>query len=317
MTWDDNDTSQMNHVSGGGKLSRSSHTLTVIDNHAYIFGGELTQRVSVDNTMYIYKLGMMEPSNLKTLGDPVLPETRDPGNIPEPRVGAASATIGHLIFLWGGREMCPNSGLTDPPPIARSYHAMTASQTHLYIYGGCPVSGRLNDLYSYNPLTSRWTTLPASTGISPRGGSALVYHRPQNKLVLFGGFNGKTETDDLYVFDVAANKWHESRNFIVSLPNSNLLVAMYGELDPSPIGHADAGKFWEDVWRINAEVGDNQEELAIEWDRQHTSTAVLPNEVESRKPTPRGWFQVAGWNEKVVLSGGLNSNNERLDDLWF
>lgn len=60
-------------------------------------------------------------------------------------------------------------------------------QTHLYLFGGCPVSGRLNDFWSFNPLTCVWTQL-ASPDVGPRGGPGVTY--TDGKIWLFGGFDG-------------------------------------------------------------------------------------------------------------------------------
>lgn len=34
-------------------------------------------------------------------------------------------------------------------------------------------------------------------------------------------------------------------------------------------------------------------------------------------PEPRGWFAAARWGaDKIVVQGGLNERNERLEDMW-
>ncbi|KAG9286319.1 hypothetical protein G9A89_014306 [Geosiphon pyriformis] len=339
-------------------LFRSSHTLAVVDDHAYIFGGETEPRVPVDNTLYIYNL------LAKHWEPPVLASSQDPNDMPSPRVGAATAVIGHLIYLWGGRggadmNPLPNELFRfdtlqrqwckirrepkgeeeeeeDGPPVARSYHAMTASDSHLYVFGGCPLSGRLNDLYSYNPLTNHWKALPLPANISPRGGSALTFYHPLNKLLLFGGFNGTTETNDLQVFDIEKKEWFQPQNLkedlvvsprsvhgFVSLPKNGLLVTLYGEHNPSTLGHLGAGKFLDDVWALRLES--NNEKDKIEWypveilelgegtSIANPSTNSTPL---SNKPTPRGWFPAAAWDDKIILYGGLDGENKRLDDLW-
>lgn len=135
------------------EIPRSSHTINIVNDTAYIFGGEISPRQPVDNDMHVVRLPFSDggvsadyfkikaapnapeedstPASAKAAepaqeGEldsvPLESETKDKGkglaldirpelsDVPEPRVGHASAVIGSRIFIFGGRggpEMKP------------------------------------------------------------------------------------------------------------------------------------------------------------------------------------------------------------------
>jgi N-acetylneuraminic acid mutarotase len=291
------------------QVPRSSHSLSVVGDKAYIFGGEIKPRQPVDNHLYVYDL-LNEQWNVI-----------EDDNAPPPRVGACVATIDEKIYIFGGRggkeelTVLPSDLYefdtvnnrwskisVDEGPERRSYHCMTASKTHLFLFGGCGASGRLNDFFSFEISTRKWKRL-TGPNISPRGGAGIAYTL-NNKIGLFGGYDGAHELNDFHVYDVLNDEWHESG--VITPPKrsvhgmcaiDNTIVILYGERDPSSLGHDGAGKFLNDVWTYNYESN--------KWIEIKSDT----------KPLARGWFQVSQWGGKVVLSGGLDENNQRLDDL--
>lgn len=87
-------------------------------------------------------------------------------------------------------------------------------------------------------------------------------------------------------------------------------MTLYGEKDPSLVGHEGAGKFWDDVWVLDVRDGGKQ----IEWRQAQIGGVGSAEKIV--KPKDRGWFQAAAWKGKVLLSGGLDVENERLGDLF-
>lgn len=105
-------------------LPRSSHSVDVVTGTAYVFGGEAENaRQPTDNDMHAivlpsgsapadYYAIKAKSSRTTDTSDEKnkSPETDESSEIPAPRVGHASAVIGHRIFLFGGRggpEMTP------------------------------------------------------------------------------------------------------------------------------------------------------------------------------------------------------------------
>jgi hypothetical protein len=91
----------------------------------------------------------------------------------------------------------------------------------------------------------------------------------------------------------------------VQLPGKeNVLVTMFGERDPSSLGHAGAGKMLSDVWAFNIK--------SSSWSRVEFS--------EQGAPAARGWFAADVLKQPdgdaVIVHGGLAEDNTRLGDVW-
>ncbi|KAJ3280048.1 hypothetical protein HDU76_009291, partial [Blyttiomyces sp. JEL0837] len=254
---------------------------------------------------------------------------------PDPRVGHTAVTIPirntSEIYLLGGRggaEMTPfpstlykltcdpdlKSGkwevfpVTESSPSPRSYHASTASKTHIYIFGGCPEKGRLNDLHRFNIVTKTWESFTAPDELVPRGGPGLTYLN--GMLILFGGFNG-SELDDIWIWKESECVWRkvtvdekggkpEPRSVcgFVGLEKLGKAVLFHGEKDPSASGHAGAGRYASDVWLL--EVRD---------DATATWTQCLPGPVANGdiEPSARGWISASAYEgDKLVMMGGYD-----------
>lgn len=92
-------------------------------------------------------------------------------------------------------------------------------------------------------------------------------------------------------------------------------VVYHGERDASNAGHAGAGSFWEDVWLLSKEPG---EDVLAGWAWQRLDVV---SEDDDHFPEGRGWFPPVSWvdphgESKVVMFGGLLSDNSRSDELW-
>ncbi|KAK5946258.1 hypothetical protein PMZ80_000400 [Knufia obscura] len=311
-------------------LQRSSHIVSVLGHTTYIFGGELVPREPRDNKVFSL--------NLNAPGTPSISATESSSS-PSPRVGSASTTLNGRIYLFSGRggtAMAPieeagalwsfdprtsgwsftaPSDSSAPYPPARSYHCMTSDGVaSIYLHAGCPESGRLSDLWVFDVEEKTWTQL-ADAPPPSRGGTSICYL--DGHLYRMNGFDGKTEQGGVVdIFDIASISWSsrkfsadgisgpEARSVGALLPvkvdGRDMLVTLFGERDPSSLGHAGAGKMLGDWWMYD--IAEDK------WVKGETSGDV---------PPARGWFDadvVDG--SKIVVAGGLSETNERLDDVW-
>ena len=135
-----------------------------------------------------------------------------------------------------------------------------------------------------------------------------------------GGFDGKEEIGgSVGSFDLTSKKWESltfqadgkngpgARSVATLLPlrvaGKQYLVTLFGEADPSSLGHAGAGKMLEDAWAFDIE-GQAWKKLDIK-------------KATEGKPAPRGWFGAIAVSDRVLtVVGGLGEDNERLDDVW-
>jgi hypothetical protein len=207
-------------------LPRSSHTLTVVKNAAYIFGGEIKPREPVDNAIHEITLPD-QPSHDASYQRIEAQAEELGGEVPMARVGHAAAAIGSRIYVFGGRggvEMAaleekgrvwafdtttlkwsyvdPNPSSTIPP--TRSYHAAASFNDPLpgtfFVHAGCLSSGgRASDLWAFDIASRTWTELPSAPGPA-RGGTALA--AVKNRLYRFGGFDGKHELGGMDYIDL-------------------------------------------------------------------------------------------------------------------
>jgi hypothetical protein len=226
-------------------------------------------------------------------------------------------TLDPLLIKW--TRLSP-SDPSKPFPSARSYHCSTSdNKDTIFIHAGCPESGRLGDLWSFHPSTCTWTQLANAPGPA-RGGTSITFHG--GLLYRMNGFDGESEQGgSLDIFDPVSNMWSTKeyaadgvsgpvpRSVATVLPvvanERSLLVTLFGESDPSSLGHQGAGKMLRDVWAYD---------IALETWSEVDTTA--PN--TSGGPAPRGWFDADVVEKSAILvSGGLGEENNRLNDAWM
>jgi N-acetylneuraminic acid mutarotase len=263
---------------------------------------------------------------------------------PSARVGTASATLGGKVYLFSGRggeamapveeqgavwELNPSTMAwtllspldpSKPFPPARSYHCSASNNDDkIFIHAGCPDSGRLADLWSFAPSSRTWAQLAQAPAPS-RGGTSIAFY--DGLLYRMNGFDGKIEQGgSLDIYDLASDTW-STRTYVadgisgptprsvsaclpVAVSGRPMLVTLFGERDPSSLGHQGAGKMLGDVWAydIASNVWSEVETRCVE---------------SSDGPTPRGWFDADIVDGSAILVvGGLGGTNERLSDAWL
>jgi N-acetylneuraminic acid mutarotase len=185
----------------------------------------------------------------------------------------------------------------------------------LYLHAGCPETGRLSDLWAFRLSTREWTRL-ASAPDPPRGGTSIAF--ADGALYRMNGFDGKSEQGgSVDVYSPETNTWWsyafvadgvsgpEARSVSALLPVRIgcrvALVTLFGERDPSALGHQGAGKMLGDVWVFGVE-----------------ERSWMRVDVQGEAPRARGWFaaDVLGENA-IVVQGGLDESNGRLGDVWI
>lgn len=207
----------------------SSHSLAIVNDYAYVFGGEQQARRPVDNAMHAYTLpGASEllAATFHADYDHIVPEAGGGGPVPPPRVGHTGAAIGALIYVFGGCDSPAMAPLEErgrlwifntanrkwthldpvpasPIPSARSYHTSVATNISftgtsdglaaagtVLVHAGRKENVRFNDTWAFDVASRTWKQLPDGPA-PPRGGPAVAF--AQGKLWRFGGFDGNRE----------------------------------------------------------------------------------------------------------------------------
>ncbi|OAL25362.1 hypothetical protein AYO22_05239 [Fonsecaea multimorphosa] len=312
-------------------IRRSSQTLAVIEKTAYIYGGELRPREPVDPGVYACSIGQG-----RRVSAVMVPRA------PQSRVGSASTALKGRVYVFSGRggtamapieehgafwsfdpatqswsEIIPRDPQSPFPP-GRSYHALTNDGNDtIYLHAGCLEKDRLSDLWSFSVSQRKWLQHAAAPDPA-RGGTSIAFAR--EKLWRMNGFDGtKEQGGTLDVFDPRDGNWNTisfaaddqegpgPRSvcclLALKIRGRESLLTMFGESDPSNLGHQGAGRMLGDIWVFDIDSGHWQEVRS--WEGQD-------------KPLPRGWFAAdVVADSSVIIQGGLAASNERLDDVWM
>ncbi|KAM1112976.1 hypothetical protein ACFX13_046634 [Malus domestica] len=274
---------------GTGPGARSSHAITLVGQKAYVFEGEFTPRVPVDNKLHVF--------DVKEQTWYVIEGTRD---VPPPCVGVTLVAVGEIIYVFGGRDYEHNelysfdtsthkwtlisSGDTGPPH--RSYHSVTSDDHHVYIFGGCGVAGR-----------------------------SMIYG-PTMSLIKSGSNTQIREVDDVHILDPAHGEWAQvetngkkptARSVFSTVAISKYIIIYGGEVDPSDLGHLGVGKFTAEVYALDTET--------LLWKKWDDGLGL------GHHPGPRGWCEFARgqWKGKEghLVYDGNSPTNDRLGDIHF
>ncbi|KAM7219996.1 nitrile-specifier protein 2 [Rhypophila decipiens] len=247
-------------------LPRSSHSVDTVNGTVYIFGGEIEPRKPVDNDMHAVTL----PSSgaqadyyaikAKPAGSVSKPQEEgkedkgkakdegpELGSVPSPRVGHATAVIGHRIFLFGGRggpdmtpleengrvwifdtrsrswscldpvlPVAPQSSCSGPSvPPARSFHSAIATEKP----DDLTPHPTHHQSHHPRPVPDSWRDWAKGdsdqVGIPQRPIVGSVAERATDPdadgygtFIIHGGcLSDGTRTKDLWAFDVASRVW--------------------------------------------------------------------------------------------------------------
>ncbi|KAJ7491855.1 kelch repeat protein [Mycena galericulata] len=220
-------------------LKRSSNSLAVVGNKAYVFGGEQIPRIPVNNELWVIRLDGL-PSKylffeLNLIRDRWICSFCSYLDAPSfcPCRCLTYKPETSSLYLWGGREsedMTPcssdlwtyglESGQWEKHATSatsevedRSYHAMCIAADSLYLHAGCPATGRLGTLHSISlgSSISAPTWAPLSAGPGPgRGGTVLAPITIPGStplLVRYGGFAGYELGGSLDYFSPVSGTW--------------------------------------------------------------------------------------------------------------
>ncbi|RLN98277.1 hypothetical protein BBJ28_00003559 [Nothophytophthora sp. Chile5] len=190
--------------------------MMAIDGHVYVFGGTDRRRRQQD----LYQLDI-ESSTWSQV------QTR--GSLPPRRSGALGVVHENEMFIFGGYDgrdgnyfndlfyfnfdsqrwdQMPSVAEDRPEP--RTDHIMVLHSSSIYIFGGYNGSSRFNDLCGYDIVAKRWSQLQTA-GVVPsrRFGHSGVVHNATNRLIIFGGWDGRDTLNDLFEYNFVTNEWRK------------------------------------------------------------------------------------------------------------
>src|SRR5687768_3333211 len=101
----------------------------------------------------------------------------------------------------------PDSG----GPAPRSHHGGIYDPVghRLVIFGGRNADGPLDDTWSLDLKTNRWTAIDSPARPPERFGFTAIYDAPRRRMVIFSGQAGPTFFNDVWALDLEQNRWSE------------------------------------------------------------------------------------------------------------
>ncbi|CAI5734365.1 unnamed protein product [Peronospora farinosa] len=285
---------------------RTGHTVTSQDNKVYVFGG--TDRRRRQHDLYQLDVGSGMWSQVQTHG--VLPPRRS---------GALGVVHASDMFIFGGydgrdgnyfndlyyfsfddQRWSQMPSVAENRPEARTDHIMVLHSSSIYIFGGYNGSSRFNDLCGYDIQAQRWMQLETSGAIpSRRFGHSGVVHTETNRLIIFGGWDGRETLNDLYEYSFVTNKWRKMESSGISPPHRYRHTAVIFGDNMFVFGGVDkTHSRFNDLQRLDL--------VTNTWSEVCTTGSV---------PSSRTFHRAVVVGSKMYLLGGYDGT-DRLQDLY-
>lgn len=215
--------------------------------------------------------------------------------MPTGRAGLALVAHGGQIFAIGGvrgnnqatRSVEIFDPLTNSWKEGASKLVATANiggaviDNKIYVPGGCTNDGQAIDTMEiYDPVSDTWTKAPLMPGV--RCGYGLTAF--QDQLYLFGGWNGETFEDTIFVYSPQQDGWQ-------LLENTAL---------PRPMGFMGAAVFDETIYLVGGYDGETELDTTYTFDPSTETWSEKAHLQEKRG----GLGLIAGGGSLFAIGGG-------------
>ena len=269
-TWTELEPNQNNKNNNKNKnkipQKRYSHSAQTINNKMYVFGG-------YNDTNLLNDLWVYDPTN-NSWEEKIKNDEYGEGlsrkpqmTKPTKRDGQSLTKINDKLYLIGGSGFFENlfdiweydpltniwTDLSKTYPSSRTHHTAINLNNKIYVYGGTREKSEYenkityyNDLIVYDIQKQIWTECD-SCSIKRYLHSAINF---ENRMFVFGGYDGSTYLNDLWEYDPLTNIWSQKSqsNKITprvkpSLTEINGRVFLFG-------GYNNDGCFLNDLWEL-------------------------------------------------------------------
>ncbi|CAN0900643.1 Protein GLUTELIN PRECURSOR ACCUMULATION 3 [Linum grandiflorum] len=162
--------------------------------------------------------------------------------------------------MWLQPDCTGNGSDGQVGPCPRAFHVAVVIDTMMFIFGGRSGGKRLGDFWLLDTDTWQWSELASFGDLpSPRDFAAASAVGNQ-KIVMFGGWDGKKWLSDVYVLDTISLEWTELAitgaippprcGHTVTMVEKRLLV--YG-------GRGGGGPIMSDLWALKGLIDEENE----------------------------------------------------------
>ena len=249
------------------------------------------------------------------------------GTWPEPRFSHTAVLLGNSshMLLFGGnnfdasnelfafdigrREWSKHKAAGTPPSKRYGHQAVITADNRMVIFGGyngsflSDVHELRVDVASNGTLTPHWRKVDVS-GVPPsaRDGHSAVLAPDGKTMLVYGGFDGKTQLADLVALDTESYEWSRPRLLPAAEGASEAVGA-----DAPDAGDGDAGS-----------DGHGEAEEEEEEDEEDEEDEEAAEELRAvAVPPPRYLHSAVACASGMVVYGGYLAGGDFADDLWL
>jgi N-acetylneuraminic acid mutarotase len=197
--------------------------------------------------------------------------------------GYASNSVFNDTWIYNLSDNFWSLVLPSSQPPARLYSAMGAvrNDDKVVLFGG---QARMNgnqyfsDTWVFDMSDGQWTLMHPPINPSPRSGHAMTMESMDNKIVLFGGFNGISYLNDTWVYDINLDNWVQQfpQNHPSGLSHAGM-APVYNDDKIVLFGGSSGGTPKEDTWVYNLSINT--------WDKKYFDTSFTPGMTNSPSMT--------------------------------
>jgi N-acetylneuraminic acid mutarotase len=257
---------------------------------------------------------------------------------PAARYGHTMVTISNTVYLFGGEAQTascthtlpsrPSDGLLNDlwlyetesnewqqieepnPPPARKNHGAAVFNGKMYIFYGEGASGKLFDIWEYNPAAKTWTQMPSNGAYTPTKCSHPTVVTIGDRIYLFGGKTaaGYPTNANAYAYNPQDGYWDknaqhpEGARYGHGGANVNNKLVVYGG--------TDGNTRLDDVWQYDP--------TANQWTQVPFILAGLTG-AQTRSaaamPAGRAFHAAVAEGNKMWVLGGMNQSGTDLSEV--
>jgi hypothetical protein len=190
-----------------------------------------------------------------------------------------------------------NLSPSGPVPSARGFFSMVyIGNNKVILFGGRDSTGLNGETWEYNISSNTWMNLTPVIKPSARMGHIIVYMEDYNRIILFGGYDGYSYTDETWEYNVTINSWSNLNPTVKPSARESHSMVYIGNSKVILFGGRN-GSSNNETWEYDFVL--------------NTWTNLNP----TAKPTARCFHSMSFvGNNKIILFGGNDGNNN--NETW-
>ncbi|KAF3931188.1 hypothetical protein ABW19_dt0204939 [Dactylella cylindrospora] len=137
------------------------------------------------------------------------------------------------------------------PSVALRAHTCTLIGSSIYIFGGCDSKACFNDLYVFDADSMYWSKPEVSGDVPPPLRAMTTTAVNNKKLIIFGGGDGPTYYNDVYVLDTVTHRYTKPKISGQVPSKRRAHTACFYKNGLYVFGGGDGVRALNDVWRLD------------------------------------------------------------------